>query len=554
MLTHLNIKNFAVVQSLSIDLPSGLTVITGETGAGKSIAVDALGLVLGDRADNGIIRDGTERAEISANFDISNNKEAQRWLDEQGFDPEECILRRVLSRDGRSRAFINGTPAPLGQLRELGESLIDIHSQHEHQSLLDKASHRRLLDSFAGAEKLASSTVTLYHQWHSAEKQLQHLKNNQQNQSEQYQLLSYQLEELDQLSLQPDELEKLETEQSRLSGASDILAKGQQIQALTQSGETESPDCNSLISQAIKLCDSIQDDHPDLADARELLQNAHIQLDEAANSLNHYLSQVNIDPQRLQWVEERLSSIYQISRKHQVQPAELAQLHARLQADFSAIDNLDEHIEQLSRQAEEHHREYLSAARQLSERRRSASQSLDNQIAERLQTLGMGGCQFITHLEAGDSSPYGLESIEFLVSTNPGQSPRPLAKIASGGELSRISLAIQVISAQAATIPVLIFDEVDVGIGGGTAEVVGKLLRELGTAGQVLCVTHQPQVAAQAHHHLSVSKQSSDGQTDSQMVLLDEKSKIGEIARMLGGLKVTDQTLAHAREMLASAG
>jgi DNA repair protein RecN (Recombination protein N) len=554
MLTHLNIKNFAVVQSLSIDLPSGLTVITGETGAGKSIAVDALGLVLGDRADNGIIRDGTERAEISANFDISNNKEAQRWLDEQGFDPEECILRRVLSRDGRSRAFINGTPAPLGQLRELGESLIDIHSQHEHQSLLDKASHRRLLDSFAGAAKLASSTATLYHQWHSAEKQLQHLKNNQQNQSEQYQLLSYQLEELDQLSLQPDELEKLETEQSRLSGASDILAKGQQIQALTQSGETESPDCNSLISQAIKLCDSIQDDHPDLADARELLQNAHIQLDEAANSLNHYLSQVNIDPQRLQWVEERLSSIYQISRKHQVQPAELAQLHARLQADFSAIDNLDEHIEQLSRQAEEHHREYLSAARQLSERRRSASQSLDNQIAERLQTLGMGGCQFITHLEAGDSSPYGLESIEFLVSTNPGQSPRPLAKIASGGELSRISLAIQVISAQAATIPVLIFDEVDVGIGGGTAEVVGKLLRELGTAGQVLCVTHQPQVAAQAHHHLSVSKQSSDGQTDSQMVLLDEKSKIGEIARMLGGLKVTDQTLAHAREMLASAG
>ncbi|MEZ5525400.1 MAG: DNA repair protein RecN [Pseudomonadales bacterium] len=554
MLTHLNIKNFAVVQSLSIDLPSGLTVITGETGAGKSIAVDALGLVLGDRADNGIIRDGTERAEISANFDISNNKEAQRWLDEQGFDPEECILRRVLSRDGRSRAFINGTPAPLGQLRELGESLIDIHSQHEHQSLLDKASHRRLLDSFAGAEKLASSTVTLYHQWHSAEKQLQHLKNNQQNQSEQYQLLSYQLEELDQLSLQPDELEKLETEQSRLSGASDILAKGQQIQALTQSGETESPDCSSLISQAIKLCDSIHDDHPDLADARELLQNAHIQLDEAANSLNHYLSLVNIDPQRLQWVEERLSSIYQISRKHQVQPAELAQLHARLQADFSAIDNLDEHIEQLSRQAEEHHREYLSAARQLSERRRSASQSLDNQIAERLQTLGMGGCQFITHLEAGDSSPYGLESIEFLVSTNPGQSPRPLAKIASGGELSRISLAIQVISAQAATIPVLIFDEVDVGIGGGTAEVVGKLLRELGTAGQVLCVTHQPQVAAQAHHHLSVSKQSSDGQTDSQMVLLDEKSKIGEIARMLGGLKVTDQTLAHAREMLASAG
>lgn len=554
MLTHLNIKNFAVVQSLSIELPSGLTVITGETGAGKSIAVDALGLVLGDRADNGIIRDGTERAEISANFDISNNKEAQRWLDEQGFDPEECILRRVLSRDGRSRAFINGTPAPLGQLRELGESLIDIHSQHEHQSLLDKASHRRLLDSFAGAEKLASSTATLYHQWHSAEKQLQHLKNNQQNQSEQYQLLSYQLEELDQLSLQPDELEKLETEQSRLSGASDILAKGQQIQALTQFGETESPDCSSLISQAIKLCDSIQDDHPDLADARELLQNAHIQLDEAANSLNHYLSHVNIDPQRLQWVEERLSSIYQISRKHQVQPAELAQLHARLQADFSAIDNLDEHIEQLSRQAEEHHREYLSAARQLSERRRSASQSLDNQIAERLQTLGMGGCQFITHLEAGDSSPYGLESIEFLVSTNPGQSPRPLAKIASGGELSRISLAIQVISAQAATIPVLIFDEVDVGIGGGTAEVVGKLLRELGTAGQVLCVTHQPQVAAQAHHHLSVSKQSSDGQTDSQMVLLDEKSKIGEIARMLGGLKVTNQTLAHAREMLASAG
>ncbi len=555
MLTHLNIKNFAVVQHLSIDLEKGLTVITGETGAGKSIAVDALGLVLGDRADNGIIRDGTERAEISASFDISANSQARKWLDEQGLDTDDCILRRVLTRDGRSRAFINGSATTLAQLRDFGESLIDIHSQHEHQSLLDKTSHRRLLDSFAGADKLANDVHDYYQQWHLAEKTLKQLKIDTQNQAEQHQLLHYQLEELNELNLQADEIESLEAEQQRLASAGEILSNGQQILALTQSTDIDSTDCSNLINQAIRLSDNIQDEHPDLNEARQLLQSAQIQIDEAANSVNHYLSQVNIDPQRQQLVEERLSDIYQIARKHHIQAPELVELQQRLSTEFQQLDNMDERIEQLTTQVSQHKQTFLNAAQQLSEKRRAASKDFDQQIAEHLATLGMDSCQFITQLSALDNdtlAPHGLESIEFLVSTNPGQTPRPLSKVASGGELSRISLAIQVISAQASAIPVLVFDEVDVGIGGGTAEVVGRLLRKLGEAGQVLCVSHQPQVAAQAHQHLSVSKQNTDGQTDSQMSLLNEDEKVSEIARMLGGIKLTEQTLAHAREMLLS--
>jgi len=556
MLTHLNIKNFAVVQRLSIDLHAGLSVITGETGAGKSIAVDALGLVLGDRADNGIIRDGTERAEISASFDISSNIGAQQWLDEQGLDTDDCVLRRVLTRDGRSRAFINGSTATLAQLRDFGESLIDIHSQHEHQSLLDKASHRRLLDAYAGADKRAASVATAYQQWHQTESELSQLKNDLQNQTEQHQLLRYQLEELDELNIQQGELEHLEIEQQRLASAGEIISSGQQILALTQSSEADNSDCSSLINQAIRLSDSIQDDHADLNETRELLKNAHIQVEEASSSLSHYLSQVNIDPQRQQLVEQRLSDIYQIARKHQIQPPELIELHERLTADFQQVDGMDERIEVLAGLLAQYHQQYLHAAQQLSDKRQTACKTFDNQIAEHLKSLGMDGCHFITQLsplEMGTLSAYGLESIEFLVSTNPGQSPRPLAKVASGGELSRISLAIQVISAQASSIPVLVFDEVDVGIGGGTAEVVGRLLRKLGDTGQVICVSHQPQVAAQAHQHLSVSKQSADEQTDSQMSLLSKEEKVTEIARMLGGLKLTDQTLAHAKEMLLSA-
>ncbi|MEH6357877.1 MAG: DNA repair protein RecN [Pseudomonadales bacterium] len=555
MLTHLNIKNFAVVQSLSIDLHKGLSVITGETGAGKSIAVDALGLVLGDRADNGIIRDGTERAEISASFDISNNAQASQWLDEQGLENEECILRRVLSRDGRSRAFINGSSATLGQLREIGESLIDIHSQHEHQSLLNKASHRRLLDAFAGADKLAVTVFTTYQQWHQANTELAQLKADLQTQTEQYQLLRYQLEELDVLNLQPQELAQLEAEQQRLASAGDILDSGQQALALLEANDT-GDNCTSLINQAIRVSENINDDHSELADCRELLQNAQIQIVEATSSLNHYLSQVNIDPQRQQVVEQRLSDIYQIARKHQIQPIEVPQAYEKIKADFEQMDGMDSRIEELAETVKNLHHEYLANASKLSKQRKAASKVFDQRIAEHLQTLGMEGCFFITELKPFDdnaASAHGLESIEFLVSTNPGQAPRQLNKVASGGELSRISLAIQVMSAQAASIPVLIFDEVDVGIGGGTAEVVGKMLRQLGTAGQVICVSHQPQVAAQAHQHLSVSKQTADGQTDSQMVVLEKTERVAEIARMLGGLKLTDQTLAHAQEMLDSA-
>ena len=430
----------------------------------------------------------------------------------------------------------------------------DVASWHPRQEAT-KTSHRRLLDAFASAGKLAESVFTTYQQWHCANTALAQLKNDLQTQTEQYQLLRYQLEELNELNLQPQELANLEAEQQRLAGAGDILGAGQQALALLEANDS-GDNCTSLVSQAIRLSENINDDHNDLADCRELLQNAQIQIVEATSSLSHYLSQVNIDPQRQQLVEQRLSDIYQIARKHQIQPIEIPQAHQKIKLDFEQMDSMDSRIDELTETVKNSHQEYLSNASKLSSRRQTASKVFDQRIAEHLQTLGMEGCLFITqlsHLDNNEVSAHGLENVEFLVSTNPGQSPRQLSKVASGGELSRISLAIQVMSAQAASIPVLIFDEVDVGIGGGTAEVVGRMLRQLGDVGQVICVSHQPQVAAQAHQHLSASKQTADGQTDSQMVALSKEERIAEIARMLGGLKLTEQTLAHAQEMLQSA-
>ena len=561
MLTQLTIKNFAIVQSLTVEFNAGLSVITGETGTGKSITVDALGLVLGDRADNQVIRDGTDRAEISASFDISANSQTAQWLTEQGLDDQECILRRVLSRDGRSRAFINGTPVTLAQLRDMGESLIDIHSQHEHQSLLNRATHRRLLDDFAGTNELVNEVQDLYKAWSETQVQLNIMREQLQSQTDQRQLLKYQLEELAELDLQENELEQLEQEQSRLANAEQILSSGQQVMALCSASEIDnSAGCNELISQAIKFSEDIQDEHAQLQECRDLLHNARIQVEEAIASLNHYLDSVEVNPQRLRDIEERLSSIYQLARKHHIQPVELPEFCLKLSQEFEQLDGIDDQIDELEQQLNESMNRYQALSATLSQKRQKASQRFDKSIAEHLHELGMGGCQFVTQLSpiaTSDSSTppsaHGNEDIEFLVSANPGQAPRQLSKVASGGELSRISLAIQVMSAQASDMPVMVFDEVDVGIGGATAEVVGQMLRQLGESGQVICVTHQPQVAAKAHNHLSVSKHSNDGQTDSSIQTLDTSDKVAEIARMLGGIKLTDQTLAHAKEMLLDA-
>ena len=558
MLTQLSIKNYAVVQALEIEFDDGLTVISGETGAGKSIMVDALGLILGDRADTAIIRTGTPQADLTACFDVSQSEATRLWLAAHDYDNNDCILRRVVTREGRSRAYINGSPATLSQLAALGGTLVDIHSQHEHQSLLKKATHRTLLDNFAGSSKLAKDVEKAYQCWHDTKKQLALLASKSGLNSDHYELLSYQLEELNNLGIVDGEMARLENDQSRLANAEKILQLGQQVLSLCndQSSDDNGQSANDQLGLAVNLCESIQDeDNALLTDALELLKSALIQVNEASFSLNNYLSQIEINPEKLQQVEQRISDIYNIARKHKVNSEELATIKQTLEVELVALENAESAIQGLTEEISRLESTYREQAQLLTKQRQGATQDFEQQIAEHLHSLGMQGARFVVALNAlaDDAfSSHGREDVEFLVSTNPGQTPRPLNKVASGGELSRISLAIQVISAQTTPISTLIFDEVDVGIGGATAEIVGDLLRALGQKGQVVCVTHQPQVASKAHQHLLVSKRSQKGSTDSEVKILSSDEKIHEVARMLGGIKLTKQTLAHAEEMLAN--
>lgn len=557
MLAHLNIKNFAVVQSLDIELTGGLSTITGETGAGKSIMVDAMGLVLGDRADSGVIRAGTDRAEITATFDLGEDSFASRWLADQEFDSDACILRRVLGRDGRSRAFINGVPVTLQQLKSLGESLIDIHSQHEHQSLLKKSAHITLLDNFAQCKALAEAVVRSFRSWHEAQQKLDALIQQTTAQQEHLELLAYQLDELCDLDLKDGELAQLEQEQKRLSEAESILENGGKVIELLDAGSSDSADMNCLsqLASARRLIEDIQDENEHLLNATTLLEEARIQLEESASSLQQYLDKIEINPQRLEQTEQRMSDIFELSRKHKLQPGELLAQRERLTGELAQLQSAEAGIEELQQAAGQAREQFFELARELSDKRANAVKMLGEDVTSHLHDMGMQGSRFCVQLEPLDNdsaSAHGLEDVEFLVSTNAGQEPRPLNKIASGGELSRISLAIQVVSARDTQIPTLVFDEVDVGIGGATAETVGMLLRKLGAAGQVICVTHQPQVAAKGHSHLSVMKQTVNDSADSKFEYLTGEAKVSEIARMLGGIKLTDQTLAHAQEMLAA--
>ena len=556
MLQQLSIKNFAVVTALDIELSRGLTVITGETGAGKSITVDALGLTLGDRADSGIVRDGTERAEITAAFDTSQLAAANHWLSRMDFtvDPNhnECILRRIVTREGRSKAYINGTPVTLQQLKELGEHLIDIHSQHEHQSLLKKDTYRKLVDAYADCSPLAKKVQSLYSERRQKAELLSELQARDAEDSAQQQLLSYQLNELEQLALQPGELDNLEQEQTRLANAEQIIREGQTAMALSSNPEGgEGDSARDLLARALRHVEEMGD-APELGDIKQLLNEAVIQAEEAGHSLQAYLERTEINPDRLAEVDERLGLCHQIARKHQVTPDQLLDKQAALQQELDQIIGADQHIEDLQVELTQLSKAYQKQADQLSAKRTKAAKKLNKEMKAILATLDMPDCVFEVRLTPYDDpfQRHGQEEIEFLVSANPGQAPRPLSKVASGGELSRISLALQVISAEHSTIPTLIFDEVDVGIGGATAETVGKLLNQLGDKGQVLCVTHQAQVAAQGHQHFQVSKQTSKGMTNSQITTLSGEEKVAEVARMLGGSELTPTLLAHAEELV----
>ncbi|NWN89924.1 DNA repair protein RecN [Marinobacter adhaerens] len=552
MLTQLTVSNYAIAERVELQFSNGMTALTGETGAGKSIVLDALGLAMGGRADAGAVRHGARRADITATFDIAGIPDARQWLQSRELDDDnECILRRVISKDGRSRAYINGQPCPLAHLKELGGALMDIHSQHQHQSLLRKETHRKLVDEFAGAGDLASQTREAWKAWNEVRTKLAERQQNAEESEARLQLLRYQVEELDRLALETGEQERLEKEQDHLSQADAILHNSHQAALLCTEDETSAA---GLVRQALQQLEQLPVEVTALADTLQMLNEAQIQISEAGDNLRHFIDDYEADPARLHEVEERLSAIYQMARKHRISPEELPEFHQRLSAELAELDGGEGSLEQLEAELQNLHENFNKLASQLSEARARAATELDQRIAGELAQLSMPSVQFVTHLKRNDKSepaPHGQEEIEFLVSANPGQPARPLAKVASGGELSRISLAIQVVVAQTSTTPTLIFDEVDVGIGGGTAEVVGKLLRSLGSNGQVICVTHLPQVAAQCHQHLFVSKFTQKDATFSKIESLDDRGRISEVARMLGGVDMTEHTLAHATEMFS---
>jgi DNA repair protein RecN (Recombination protein N) len=555
MLVHLSVHNYAIVEHLDLELERGMSVITGETGAGKSIMLDALGLALGDRADSGAVRPGADKADILASFDLTEIAEARAWLAERDLDNDgPCILRRVITSEGRSRGYINGTPCPLGDLKALGELLIDIHNQHEHQSLLKPDTHRRLLDEYAGSQELARQVQLAAQRWRQTRQELQRLSSSSDEQRARHQLLSYQLEELENLGLGDNELEQLEQEHKTLSNAEQLLGACRQVLELCS--ESDAGNVLSALTASLNRLTTFSSQPGALGEATNLLASAQIQVEEAVGELNRFLDHFDADPQRQQLLEERLDAIYSLARKHRIQPFELTELQQRLLEELEGLNADDEAVGRLGEELAAYARHYQEKAAELSELRQQAAGRLAEAVQVEMQTLGMPGGRFSIELQASsaeDPQPNGLEQVEFLVSANPGQPLKSLAKVASGGELSRISLAIQVITAQTSRVPTLVFDEVDVGIGGPTAEVVGQLLRRLGERGQVLTVTHLPQVAAQGHHHLFVHKQRDSEETRTAVASLDTARRVEEVARMLGGVDLTEESLQHARKMVASA-
>lgn len=549
MLTHISITNYTIVSTLEMEFRKGMTVITGETGAGKSIMLDALGLCLGDRADTKAVRPQCERAEINASFDIANIPAAQEWLKSRDLlQGNECLMRRVVTAEGRSRAYINGSASTLNDCAEFGALVIDIHSQHAHQSLLRKEVQRQLLDAFAGHQPLASQLEQTASDWLRTRRELELLTSAQDEHNARAQLLSYQVEELDQLAVQDGELALLEDEQKALANAEHILRSAHQALELCESQEGGTQQALQFLQDEAHITKAV-------SAARDLLDSAAIQLTEAKGEIQSYIDRVEIDPGRLEEVDQRLAAFFEIARKHKIKAQDIGERHTVLSDELKGLASGGEHLEQLEKTMTELAARYAKDAKKLRKQRKAAGKKLMQQVSEQLAGLSMNQCQFdiaLTPRESDNPHPQGGEDIEFLISTNPGAPPQPLGKIASGGELSRISLAIQVVTASAGTQSSLVFDEVDVGIGGAVAESVGGLLRALAGQAQVLCVTHLPQVAAQGHQHLLVSKTSDAESAQTNMERLSAEQTVAEIARMLGGKKITEQSMAHALEMVES--
>ena len=553
MLNHLYIRDFAIVQKLELAMESGLTVLTGETGAGKSVLIDALALALGERAESGVIRHGCERTEVAAGFDLKSVQDAAQWLQTHDlFEDGECLLRRVVERDKGSKAWINGRPVPVQMLRELGELLVDIHGQHEHQSLLKREAQRQMLDDYAGLGARLIDLGQIYQNLRDLETRRETLSREGADRTARIDFLRFQVKELDALKLTPEEIPQIEDEHKRLANGAELLQGAQAIaHSLYDDDENAvSARVNHCISQLEEL--SAYD--AKLGELIGLLNEAVVQIDEAAAQLHQYLDGLDIDPARLEWLEGRIAALHDLSRKHQVKAEELPVVLVRLKTELADIEDFDVNLEKLDKEIKDARDAYLKLAKEISRERTKAAAQLGKEVTQEMQKLGMPGGRFevtLTPLPKDELSAFGLERIEYQVSANPGQPVKPLTKVASGGELSRISLALQVVTARIGRIPTLIFDEVDVGIGGGVAEIVGAQLRTLAASRQVLCITHLAQVAAQGHRHLQVTKETAANTTLTHIGPLNAKERVQEIARMLGGVEITRQTLDLAAEMLA---
>ncbi|WP_017347821.1 DNA repair protein RecN [Pantoea sp. A4] len=553
MLAQLTISNFAIVRELEIDFQQGMTAITGETGAGKSIAIDALGLCLGGRAEADMVRQGASRADICARFNLKSSPSAQRWLQENHLDEgSECLLRRVISSDGRSRGFINGTSVPLSQLRDLGQLLIQIHGQHAHQLLLKGDHQKHLLDAYSGHDALLLTMRAQYQSWHQSCRDLAQHQQLAQERAARRELLQYQLKELNEFSPQPGEYEQIDEEFKRLANSGQLLSTSQQ--ALQMLADGDDSNISSLLYSVRQMLAELTGMDDKLGGVWNLLEEASIQLSEASDELRHYCDRLDLDPNRLYEVEQRISRQIALARKHHVTPEALPEHHQQLLAEAELLSQHESDQESLHHQVSEHYQAALSSAELLHEQRVLFAEELQQLITQSMHTLSMPHGQFAIELTFNPEqiTAEGASKIDFLVTTNPGQPLQPLGKVASGGELSRIALAIQVITAQKMETPAMIFDEVDVGISGPTAAVVGKMLRQLGESTQVMCVTHLPQVAGCGHQHFFVSKQTDGAMTETHMQPLDKRARLQELARLLGGSEVTRNTLANAKELLAA--
>ena len=554
MLTQLTINNFAIVRQLEIELAKGMSVITGETGAGKSIAIDALGLCLGQRIETSMVREGQERAEICATFFIEPTNPAYQWLQEQELqdhdNPSDCILRRVINADGRSKAFINSTPVSASQLKEIGQYLIHINGQHASQLLLKNDYQLQLVDTFAHHHDLLAQMREDYRAWKNLQTQVKTFQQKVAENEAKKQLLQYQVEELDEFALRLNEYLELEEDQRRLSNSEQLTQLSQSALQLLSENETVSID--SMLYRATQYIDELSELDPRYASVQTMLNDALIQVQEATSEVQHLASHIEQDPMLLQEIEQRLGQALQLARKHNVKPEELVEWHQKLKAELTALLDFSESEERLILEEKAAFEKMQHTAKQLHESRCQAAEKLAQQVTHSIKGLAMENAEFFIEVNSDLTkvAANGADNIVFALRSNLGQQAQPLAKVASGGELSRISLAIQVLTSDQSAIPTLIFDEVDVGISGKTASVVGKLLRQLGDKCQVLCVTHLPQVACHGHHQFNVEKFTVDDKTETKMTALSQEERVPALARLLGGSEITDLALANAREML----